>query len=402
LFSLFSLNTADLLQYSMKTVKTTLAWAHMDIQNLLPTYDLAGQLGINLRGNETKHGPCPFCGGVDRFAIKYSGPANKQLWMCNQCHPTWGDAIEFVKLRDGVQFKNAVLTLGGDLTHQQKPTMKRPPLPAAADYDTPPAKEWQAAAHVVIQECEAYLWGASPKAGAARGYLNGRGLSDETIKNYRLGYNNGDRKISGLWLFEGFTIPTIIYSDIWQIRTRTPPKHIGRTVFNGDRTLSKYEGITGNKTGLMGADKLAAAHTAILCAGEFELMLAQQHAPTGVACVTFGSETKKLSLRWQIALRKISRLIVAYDNDEGGDKGFVAVREIVPGALRARVPKGKDMGEYLAGGGDLTTWLADITSTPATATGEPFEAALFEWLDTAGYAPQIDAAGHIQAVKAAT
>lgn len=364
----------------------------MDIQTLLPTYDLAGQLGINLRGNETKHAPCPFCGGHDRFAIKHSSTANKQIWMCNQCHPKWGDAIEFVKQRDGYTFADAVRQLGGKFTPQQKPTLKRAPLPAAVDYDTPPAKEWQAAAHVVIQECEAALWGASPKSSAARGYLNGRGLSDETIKNYRLGYNNGDRKISGLWLFEGFTIPTVIHNDIWQIRTRTPPKHVGRVVFNGDRVLKKYEGITGNKTGLMGADRLAAAHTAILCAGEFDSMLAQQYAPDGVACVTFGSETKRLSLRWQIALRKITRLIVAYDNDETGDKGFASVRKIVPNALRARVPKGKDIGEYLAGGGDIGAWIREITGT---GHDDIEAAAVLEWLDGVGYAPEIEADGRI-------
>ena len=361
-----------------------------DTHELTSKIDLCQLAGVPLRGGDReKFGPCPKCGGDDRFHVK---PFNgRDYFFCRKCHPQRGDAIEFMRWMHGYTFADAVRQLGGDLTPQQKPTLKRPPLPAAADYDTPPAQQWQAAAHVVIQECEAYLWGASPKAGAARGYLNGRGLSDETIKNYRLGYNNGDRKISGLWLFEGFTIPTIIYSDIWQIRTRTPPKHIGRVVFNGDRTLSKYEGITGNKTGLMGADRLAAAHTAIICAGEFDAMLCQQHAPAGVACVTFGSETKRLSLRWQIALRKITRLIVAYDNDEAGDKGFTSVREIVPNALRARVPTGKDMGEYRAGGGDIAAWIREITGTGH----DDIEAAVLDWLDAAGYAPEIAADGRI-------
>ena len=382
----------------------------MAIQDLLPNYDLASQLGINLRGNETKHAPCPFCGGHDRFAIKRSSTANKQIWMCNQCHPKWGDAIEFVKQKDGVTFSEAVFQLGGKFTPQQKPTLKRAPLPAAVDYDTPPAQQWQTAAHVVIQECEAALW--LPRNKKILDYVRKRGLTDETIKAYRLGYcstgtaNEYARNIGDLYIRRGIIIPTIVYNDIWQIRIRlfdgVPFLCSGcKAVLTrtGEcphcRAKNKYKGVTGNKIGLMGADMLAAAHTAIICAGEFDSMLAQQYAPAGVACVTFGSETKKLSLRWQIALRKITRLIVAYDNDDAGDKGFTSVREIVPNALRARVPKGKDMGEYLSGGGDIGAWISEITGTGH----DDIDAAVLEWLDTAGYAPEIAADGRICAKR---
>ena len=384
-----------------------------DTHELTSKIDLAQLAGVPLRGGEReKFGPCPKCGGDDRFHIRHH--QGRDYFFCRKCHEKRGDAIEFMRWMHGYTFAEAVRQLGGDLTHQQKPMMKRPPLPAAADYDTPPAQQWQAAAHVVIQECEAALW--LPRNKKILDYVRKRGLTDETIKAYRLGYcstgtaNEYARNIGDLYIRRGIIIPTIVYNDIWQIRIRlfdgVPFLCSGcKAVLTrtGEcphcRAKNKYKGVTGNKIGLMGADMLAAAHTAIICAGEFDSMLAQQYAPAGVACVTFGSETKKLSLRWQIALRKITRLIVAYDNDDAGDKGFTSVREIVPNALRARVPKGKDMGEYLSGGGDIGAWISEITGT---GHDDIEAAAVLEWLDTAGYAPEIAADGRICAKRIQT
>jgi len=60
----------------------------------------------NTNGGEY-HGPCPFCGGEDRF---YVHPA-KQLWRCRQCE-RGGDYIEFVKQYDGIDYKAACEKLG--------------------------------------------------------------------------------------------------------------------------------------------------------------------------------------------------------------------------------------------------------------------------------------------------
>jgi DNA primase len=47
-------------------------------------------------------GPCPFCGGRDRFRVQ----PQEGLWFCRQCSPDgrWQDAIAFVMRRDGVLF----------------------------------------------------------------------------------------------------------------------------------------------------------------------------------------------------------------------------------------------------------------------------------------------------------
>jgi len=60
--------------------------------------------GLNLKLLNGKHGPCPFCGGTDRFRFTdYRGLGD---WICNQCGA--GDGFEFVKRALGRDFKEAV------------------------------------------------------------------------------------------------------------------------------------------------------------------------------------------------------------------------------------------------------------------------------------------------------
>ena len=65
--------------------------------------------GIKLRGGSERVGPCPKCGGEDRFAIN----TKKGVWHCRGCDKG-GDVIELVEHLDGVDFIHAVETLAGE------------------------------------------------------------------------------------------------------------------------------------------------------------------------------------------------------------------------------------------------------------------------------------------------
>jgi phage/plasmid primase-like uncharacterized protein len=73
----------------------------------------ADRRGIKLRrcGHELI-GPCPRCGGRDRFSIN----ASKNCWNCRQCKPATvtGDVIGFVMWLDGVEFPRAVVQLADE------------------------------------------------------------------------------------------------------------------------------------------------------------------------------------------------------------------------------------------------------------------------------------------------
>ena len=71
--------------------------------------DEIARRGIKLRGTIERCGPCPKCGGEDRFSIN----TKKGVWNCRQCG-VGGDVIELVEHLDGVDFIGACKTLAGE------------------------------------------------------------------------------------------------------------------------------------------------------------------------------------------------------------------------------------------------------------------------------------------------
>lgn len=58
-------------------------------------------------------GPCPFCGGNDRFSVQ---PYHDEpRWLCRYCTDgKWKDIIDFIQRRDNTGFVDACQTLFGD------------------------------------------------------------------------------------------------------------------------------------------------------------------------------------------------------------------------------------------------------------------------------------------------
>jgi hypothetical protein len=56
------------------------------------------------------HGPCPFCGGTDRFVV-WPEKGNAGRYWCRQCR-RHGDAIQLLRDRDGLTFIEAKRQLG--------------------------------------------------------------------------------------------------------------------------------------------------------------------------------------------------------------------------------------------------------------------------------------------------
>ena len=79
-------------------------------------------------------GPCPVCGGRDRFGISI----RKQVFNCRGCGAK-GDVIALVQLLDGCTFKDAITKLTGDGQRRQG-TPKAPERSARKDDQTKAAK----------------------------------------------------------------------------------------------------------------------------------------------------------------------------------------------------------------------------------------------------------------------
>jgi putative DNA primase/helicase len=67
------------------------------------------QLGISPKVLRNKHGPCPMCGGKDRF--RFDDREGKGTWICNRCGS--GDGAELVKRVKEVSFKEAAKMIEG-------------------------------------------------------------------------------------------------------------------------------------------------------------------------------------------------------------------------------------------------------------------------------------------------
>jgi hypothetical protein len=81
----------------------------IDAAKAVPIEHEVARRGIKLVGRGERVGPCPVCGGKDRFAIN----TKKQIWNCRGC-AKGGDVVDLVQHLDGVDFKVAVATLAGD------------------------------------------------------------------------------------------------------------------------------------------------------------------------------------------------------------------------------------------------------------------------------------------------
>jgi phage/plasmid primase-like uncharacterized protein len=80
--------------------------------------------GITLkRAGRELVGPCPVCGGTDRFAVN----AGKNIWNCRGC-AKGGDVIDLVQHIDGVAFGKAIKILTGDQARSTPAPTPRPKI----------------------------------------------------------------------------------------------------------------------------------------------------------------------------------------------------------------------------------------------------------------------------------
>jgi putative DNA primase/helicase len=126
--------------------------------------------GIKLAGRVERCGPCPVCGGTDRFAINIE----KQAWNCRGCQ-RGGDVITLVKHLDRCNFTTALETLTGQARQQAiRPpaaakTSVRTDVHGAADYEARQARKaawlWSQRQPIAGTPAEAYLRGARRYSG---------------------------------------------------------------------------------------------------------------------------------------------------------------------------------------------------------------------------------------------
>lgn len=283
-------------------------------------------------------GPCPFCGGRDRFRVQ---PAN-DIWLCRNCTGgQWRDVIDFIAKRDNLTIGQAAQKLSIGLTvSNEKPAARKPKAERQA-YGPPP-EAWQRKAREAAKKCQNTLY--SEQGARALAYLEKRGFKHETLQRFGVGYSSGFTTGS-LWIPQGITIPANIGGQLWYLKIRT-------------NHAPKYTLVKGSKpAALFNADELETAKSCLVTEGEFNAMIATQEFGDLLPIASMGgSASNRIDLAaWGPYFMNKSLVLAVFDNDEAGDAGAVALYERLGYRVKlAALPM--DLNAYFQAGESLREW----------------------------------------------
>ena len=323
----------------------------IDTQTIKQHTDLLSLAGVALRkvasvaGRGPEYaGPCPKCGGRDRFRVQPEAGA----WFCRRCHPEWGDAIELMKWRDGVGFREACERLGGIQRNTAKHSEVH--LPETSDA---PSDVWRSRAADFLAWSQTELW----KHPDALEHLYSRGLRADTVLSAGLGFNpetlhdKGDRwgYTSGRqWLPSGYVIPCEMGGELWYVKIRRPGADSG----------DKYICIRGShKRGVVyGLDALGDVWDVVICEGELNALSLRQELAGVCGVVSVGDAGNVPGPEALAHLMRVPRWWSLYDPDEAGAVGSDKLGELSDRVSRLTWPWPGDANDALQAGHDLATW----------------------------------------------
>lgn len=326
---------------------------------------MAGQR-VDLRKNSRKQhaGPCPKCGGDDRFYCE------KTYFACRQCHPERGDAIEYIKWLDNLPYADALAKLGGPLpimpaVDKVKPVTKAPVH--NGEWDEQHQRRIAIDAHMALLRCTA------KQAQAAMSYLQGRCVDLETVKAFSIGYDakylpntyDYDSKKQSYPKQVAITFPWFNHDgSLISIKYRFIEKHDytdldGKDRTGENKTSPKHNREHGNLFGwqqLQGPDN---RQVLIVCEGEMNALSLWQVGNHAIDVLSAGPQGQIINLP-TVAVdlaKQYKHVIVWADERDIADK---AAKQIGAAAMEspksAEYPKGADANDMLKAGA-LFDWL---------------------------------------------
>lgn len=334
----------------------------LQIQEIKERFDLLSyaEQHCQLRKISAKEwaGPCPMCGGDDRFRVKVNG------WFCRHCHnEPWQDAVALVMGVEKCTFADALGRMDGNAF--TLPPERRKPVAS----DKTGSGQWnESKAAALLQTAQEALYNAVDTRGAE--YLMGRGLTPATWQRFGLGYKS-DCPLPGTWNSEAeqhshqpqpaILMPWYAGNKLIAIRYRFLQSHTYADR-DGKEQTTKQTALFGSSFGarLFGGQCLARCaedlRTLVICEGEINAMSIYQIAnETKVDVLSLGSESQRLTNLMVDYARRFKHIIVWADRPEVAKSLMAAL----PGAYGVAVPNGQDANDLLQAdqlGGYLTAW----------------------------------------------
>lgn len=318
----------------------------MNATEINQTYDLLAlaEKDTNLKktGGGWYTGPCPFCGGTDRFVVKNTKDGFR--WFCRKCgNDKYHTSIDYVMRRESLDFKSALKSLGGETTRPKfsAPILRRPEKIALL-----PPEEWQREAWQEISAATSRLQtrGGIP----AQIYLVERAIIDKNV-------------IGLAWL--GFSL---VYDP--KLKQKRPaimiPHYDGnqsKVTINGikyrfiDRAKDglRYTAKHGSKFHLYGLWGLTTVKTLLLIEGEFNALSVKQ-ITRSIDVLSIGSDgtTTAKTKMLEILAAKYQRVLIWTDEMENAKQLRTEINRQDAKCIKSPVRSGKkyDANQMLVDG----------------------------------------------------
>lgn len=315
-------------------MNATLAIDTQRIKDAIDLRDLADRYTTLRRESASElAGPCPRCGGDDRFHVQ------RGWFFCRQCHPKHGDAIAFAQwvglagdFRSACELLSAGSAPVTDLVTKRKPERRAAPVERSED--------WQQNAQKLVKNAEKLLRD-SQMGETVQAELERRSLSAQTCAAWRLGavmrYHPATKEkrpaIVVPWLEpDSETVQAVQF------------RFVGVTKEEG-----RFSQLKGSDRHIFGLHRLREQPVLIICEGELNAVSIWQEKP-GVDVVSFGPEDNARGN----ALELLTGLAIDYQHViVWADKLEIAkvVQAALPGAFGFRSPI--ESGEKV----DTNDWL---------------------------------------------
>lgn len=327
---------------------------------------ISEHMNLEKKGKEMV-GLCPF--HTDHKPSMFVNP-DKQIFKCFACG-AGGDVLKFVQMKENLTFPQAVERLAHRAGIAIEPA--RRPQDASGGNQLDPAivgklNTW------ALKQWTANLWDAQ-KGAAAREYLAGRQITEETAKKWQLGLaidawddlvkQAAEKKIANKYLIEsGLAVEKERGGCYDKFRNRLMFPIIdvtGRVIGFGGRTLgddpAKYMNSPATALfdksyslyGLYQArEAISLSGTAVVAEGYTDVMMAHQF---GIENVVAALGTSLTDGHVKILRRYAKRIVLLFDSDVAGKAAANRALEVCLGqkidVRLAFVPEGKDPCDYL-------------------------------------------------------
>jgi DNA primase len=289
-------------------------------------------------------GLCPF--HAEKTPSFYVRPQT-QSWHCFGCNKS-GTAFDWVMEREHLEFGEALRTLAA-LTGVALP-----------EHRDPEVEEQTRRLYTILERAQNYyqglLWGST--AGAARAYLARRGLEDETLKTFGLGYAPVGNGLLRYLERDGFSEQELQAAgvigvaedgrqfDFFRDRVLFPIRDAqGRVIAFGGRSLDdevKPKYLNSRDTLLfhkqetlfafdLARKPMAQERQAVIVEGYMDAAMAHQHGYRNVVA-TLGTAVTERHLR--LLRRQVDEIVLALDADAAGQAATWRALQVADASLR--------------------------------------------------------------------